>query len=136
MIIVDASVALKWIKEEESFRDKALDLFQKHKTGLDQIIVPNLIYIELANALVTKSNTSDELVKGALKFIFEAELKNYEVSQKTLLNTSALAKKYNTSVYDMLYAVVAKENKANLITADDKFIEKTGFKFVKHIKDI
>ena len=136
MIVIDASVALKWVKEEEAFREKALILFQKHKSGLDQITVPNLIYIEVANALVTKSSTTNKLIKTALKFIFAANLKNYELSPDTLLDASALARKYNTSVYDMLYAVIAKENKTTLVTADENFIRRTGFKFVKYIKDI
>ena len=135
MIVIDASVALKWIKEEELFRDKALELFQNHKTDKNQIIVPDLIYIEVSNVLVTKSSFTDDNVKQALRFLFKAELKNYELSEKYLVDTSVLAKKYQTSVYDMLYAVIAKKLKTVLITADVKFIQKTNFPYVKLLSE-
>ena len=35
----------------------------------------------------------------------------------------------------MVNSVVAKKNKAILVTADDKFIEKNDFKIVRHIRD-
>jgi len=45
---------------------------------------------------------------------------------------------YNQSdtLYDMIYAVVANENKTFLVTADSRFKEKTGFGFVKTLDEI
>ncbi|OGM19914.1 hypothetical protein A2714_04220 [Candidatus Woesebacteria bacterium RIFCSPHIGHO2_01_FULL_38_9] len=135
MIVIDASIALKWLKEGESYRDEALSLYQRHKTGKELIIAPSLIFIEIANALVTKSATTEETIKKSLSIVFKTNLKIHETDNENLIQASTFAKKFKTSVYDMLYAVVAKERSAILYTADEKFIEKTGFKFVKHIKD-
>ena len=68
--------------------------------------------------------------------MFSFNLASVKSTQKDIIKSIQLTKKYSTSVYDMLYAVLAKENKAILVTADEKFIQKTRFKFVKHIKDL
>ncbi|KKQ53343.1 hypothetical protein A2865_03905 [Candidatus Woesebacteria bacterium RIFCSPHIGHO2_01_FULL_39_17] len=136
MIVIDASVALKWILEKEEYSDKALLIYKDHIEGKETVLVPELLFIEVANTLVTKSQlTIDEVSKG-LSFVYKASLNTGGVDEKNILKISRLAKKYSTSVYDMLYAVIAKENKTILVTADEGFIQKTGFKFVKHIKDI
>lgn len=135
-MIVDASMALKWIKSEEADREKALFIYQNHLTGKELIIVPTLFFTEVANALVTKSETTQKTIKKDLKFIFESKLNVYEPNEKDILQTTRLAKKYQTSVYDMLYAVVARKHKTRLITADENFVKKTGFKFVKLLKNV
>lgn len=136
MIVVDSSVALKWIKLDEAEREKALLLYRSHIAGKEKITVPRLLFIEAANALATKSHTTQGDIKEGLKFLFNVNLDITKEDDKTLLQAARLAKKYNTSVYDMLYAVVAKKHKTHLITADDNFARKTGFKFVKLLKDI
>jgi len=130
MIVIDASVALKWILEKEEYSDKALLIYKDHIEGKETVLVPELLFIEVANTLVTKSQlTIDEVSKG-LSFVYKASLNTGGVDEKNILKISRLAKKYSTSVYDMLYAVIAKENKTILVTADEGFIQKTGFKFV------
>ncbi len=136
MIVIDASTALKWILSLEEYSDKALKLYKDHIENRKEILVPSLIFIEIANTLVTKSDLTKTEVKMGLKFIYAANLKSHETSEKEILEASTLAKKYKTTVYDMLYAVIAKNKNCELITADENFIKKTGFKFVKHISEI
>ena len=136
VIAIDASVAFKWIVEREKNRNKALLLYKNHTEGKETIIVPRFILLEIANALVTKSKTTSAFVQSGLEVILEAKLSIYKIKDKDILKASRLAKKYKTTVYDMLYAVIAKNKGCDLITADKKFIEKTGFKFAKHISEI
>lgn len=136
MIVIDSSVALKWVKIDEAERKEALLLYQNHIAGKEKIIVPNFLFIEAANALATKSHTNQKDIKEGLKFLFDANLDIAKEDDKTLLQAARLAKKHNTTVYDMLYAVIAKKNKAILITADENFVKKTGFKFVKLLKNV
>lgn len=135
-MIVDASIAIKWIKEEEDYRDKANELLRRHLSKEEIISVPSLFFIEFANSLVTKSATLSKTIRKHLKFIYSKDFTIYQPEERDLLNTSLLAKKYKTTVYDMLYAVVAKKYKTVLITADEQFIKKTKFSFVKHISQI
>lgn len=136
MIVVDASVAIKWVKKDEKDQEKAFELYQAQINNQQAITVPKYLFVELANALVTKSDFLDKEVKTALEFIYQANLSIYEVDKEDIFQASALAKKYKTTVYDMLYAVVAKIHKTILVTADEKFIAKTRFSFVRHLTDM
>ena len=136
MIVVDASVAFKWFtSENEVYREKALIILQNHLKNIETIMVPSLIYLEVANALVTKIKSTEKTIKKNLQFLNEADLKIDSFTKTDYINAAILAKKHKTTVYDMLYAVIAKKLNTILITADDKFIEKTKFSFVKLIRD-
>ena len=136
MIVIDASVAIKWIRQEESCRHQALLLHAQHLSATQAIIVPELFFIEIANALATKSDFSAPEVKTGLELIYQAHLNIYQLHQTDIFTAAQLAKKYKTSVYDMLYAVIAKTHHTTLITADENFLKKTRFKFVKLLQDI
>lgn len=136
MIIVDSSVAVKWIQEKEEDSDIAFLLATNHRNHTEEILAPDLLYVEIANALATKPTSTPQIIKESLSGIFKLELKPYSLSHEDILKSALLAKRYNTSAYDMLYAVIAKKKKCKLITADEKFVVKTRFKFVKLLKDI
>lgn len=131
MIIVDASIVFKWIKSGEHDADKALLLYNDHIYGKEEVLVPSLLFIEIANAIATKSKTTEKVIKQAIHFLYAAQLHVYEEGMEDILEVSVLAKKHKTSVYDMLYAVIAKRKKIFLITADAQFVKKTRFSFVK-----
>lgn len=130
MIVIDASVGIKWIQEEEN-RKSAITLRDGHLTGEEKIIVPGLFFYEIANALSTKSAADDTYIKEGLNFIFHSHLIVENDNPKDLILSSVLAKKYNTSVYDMFYAVIANKHRTILVTADERFVSKTKFPFVK-----
>ena len=131
MIVVDASIMGKWVLEDEVGIEDALLLLNNHTKGIEEIIVPELVFYEVANALATKSKISATQTSLALNKIFKLQLRIYHPNQSDIIESATLARKYKTSVYDMLYAIVAKNHKATLITADEKFINQTTFKFVK-----
>lgn len=136
MIIVDTSVAIKWLNKEEKDSELAYSLYKKHIAGIEKIVVLPLLFIEAANTLATKSNSAREDIKNGLTFLFEADFTLHNVVLEELVDAGVLAKKYHTSVYDMLYAVIAKNKKCILVTADEKFIEKTKFKHVKLLREL
>ncbi|MDP3758645.1 MAG: hypothetical protein Q8Q86_02905, partial [Candidatus Daviesbacteria bacterium] len=55
MIIIDSSVVFKWFDETETDGEQALRILRSHLSKSDNIIVPDLILYELANAWSTKS---------------------------------------------------------------------------------
>jgi len=135
MIVLDASVLVKWIKEDEEDADKARLLYFRHKNNNEKIVVPYLIFIELANYLATKSQTSKILIEKALNYLFDIDLGVYQVERNDLIEAAVLAKQYKTSVYDMLYALIAKRHKTLLVTADERFVKVTKFPFVKTLSE-
>jgi predicted nucleic acid-binding protein len=137
MIVIDASVAFKWFKTiKENFVDEADKLLALHLAQKQTIIVPDLLPVEIANALTTKSAASEKAIRIDINKLYELNLKIHKTSQKNLVEASLLAKKHKTSVYDMLYAVVAKEHNTILYTSDNNFIKKTRFRHVKHISEV
>jgi len=131
MIVIDASIAIKWIKEEEEDRELALTLYTDHTSEKETILVPPLFFIEVANSLVTKSSIKVSTIKKDLEFLYNIHLGLFEPDKDILVKTSLMAKEFRTTVYDMLYAIIAQERKTVLVTADRKFKEKTEFSFVK-----
>ena len=130
MIIIDASVANKLVLPLEENHNKVKEIFRKHAQSIEEIVVPELVLYEIANTLATKSAiTLDKMVKS-LSMIYKADLHIHHCQETEVKEAAKLAKKYKTSVYDMLYAVVAKKYNTILITADKQFIKQTGFKFV------
>lgn len=136
IMIVDASVGVKWILSDETHRAEALFLLQRHANNTEALTVPDLFFHEIANALATKKNVSLIFLKRSLDVIFGANLNSYSPTNKEIHQAAQLAKRHGTTAYDMIYAVVAKNKQDTLITADEKFVEKTGFKFVKLLSEI
>ena len=136
MIALDASVVTKFINTQEKESDIAEKLFQAHIEETEKILVPTLLFFEVANALATKSDLKDEYIKRGLSLLYNANFAIYEVNQEDMIEASLLAKKYKTSVYDMVYAVIAKNKKVNLITADNKFANKVNFPFVQTLSKL
>lgn len=136
MIALDASVVTKFINTQEKESDIAEKLFQAHVEETEKILVPTLLFFEVANALATKSHLKEEYIKRGLSLLYNANFVIYEVNQEDMIEAALLAKKYKTSVYDMVYAVIAKNKKVNLITADNKFANKVNFSFVQTLSEL
>lgn len=116
-LVVDASVALKWVLLEEN-RERALALLAE-----DELIAPDLLHVECANALtmrVRRGLISPVDARDALQVILYAPV---------LIRTSAslVAKAHDLSIelgrtaYDSLYLALALTEGAVLVTADGKF---------------
>ncbi|MEK7577831.1 MAG: type II toxin-antitoxin system VapC family toxin [Patescibacteria group bacterium] len=131
MNVIDASVAIKLLKSTEDDADRAKKLLHDHLTKATRITVPSLLYLEVANALVTKSIYTQEDIEELLHLLNTFDFVIHSFTKKNLVDAARLAKQYKTSVYDMLYAVIAKEHGCKLITSDEKFCKKTKFPFVQ-----
>ena len=131
MKVVDASVVMKVLQAGEINRDLAEAMVRAHVEGVEKLIAPDLLYIEVANALSTKTKTTQGKIKESLEWIYDLNLIREELGQTELVKASIWAKKYNVAVYDMIYAVLANKLGVEMVTADRKFAQKTGFKFVK-----
>lgn len=136
MIILDASIVVKWIKQDEEDVDIALSLYNSHLKKKENIVAPRLLFYEVANFLATKPRSTSKTIKINLAFLFNSNLTFHIETNEELKDATLLAKKYKTSVYDMLYAVVAKNKKCILVTADENFVKKTKFRHVKLLKEL
>lgn len=121
-IVIDASVAIKWVIEENG-SSEALAL---HKAV--SLVAPDLLTAECANILWKKTRrdelSSDEAVAAA-RLIQGADLEL--VPTRHLLNTAtSLAIELDHPAYDCIYLALALDNVWRLATADDRLRRKLG----------
>ncbi|MDO8657946.1 MAG: type II toxin-antitoxin system VapC family toxin [Candidatus Levybacteria bacterium] len=138
MVIIDASVVFKWFTVDEKEQDlvPALKLLDLHLHKKEIIIVPDLLLYELANALATKTKMTLNKIKTNLQDLEDIQLKLIPVTFKLISKAITFSKTYKVSAYDAIYAVLAKEKKCNLITADVKFIKKVGLSHIKNLDTV
>ncbi|MCL5675711.1 MAG: type II toxin-antitoxin system VapC family toxin [Patescibacteria group bacterium] len=128
-IIVDASLCLKWVFEEENSK-LARELLKKKEGNQLLFFAPNLWEYEIINALASaarRKKISSQKSQDFLKLLLNAKPETISVSE--LLNKCLLnCKKYDISGYDSAYVTLAKENKLVLVSSDDKLIAKVNNK--------
>lgn len=123
MIILDASVVIKWFQEERD-SERAISYQIKHARGKEQIVAPDLLLYEVTNVLRHKKSVNDEVIDGALNILAALELSLFSFSPVELKEVSRFARLYEVSVYDALYVVLAKRLGCSLVTADKKLCQK------------
>lgn len=122
MIVLDASVIIKWFQEEEG-SDRALVIQQRHERGEDMIVVPALALYEITNVLRYRRLTTEK-VETILDILEDLEMGVFSFSSAELKEVLRFARKHDLSVYDAVYAVLAERLGCSLITADQKLHKK------------
>lgn len=135
MIVIDSSVIFKWFDANEDFHLQAKGYLRQHLSRENEILIPDLLLYEITNAWTTKSKLDEKDVKDNLARLEKYSLKIIPINFELLKKAAWLSKKYQVSVYDAIYAIMAEEKKCNLITADDKFANKINLPFVKKLSD-
>lgn len=129
MIVVDASLAVKWMLwETDSLQ--ALDFLKNHGS---ELCAPELIFTEVAGAIVRRANQNKPIQADALRALrkwtiawSDHAVKNYRVTQRRLFTASSLALRLGHPLKDCLYLTLASELGCELATCDDKFRRKAS----------
>jgi predicted nucleic acid-binding protein len=124
MIVLDSSVALKWIFADEDDAEHAVRVRDEHVSGKNEIAVPSLFFYEIANVLATKVKLSPDEALEAFGLISAFEFNVHELDNSEYLEAMTLALKHKISVYDASYHVLASHLGCSFLTADRKFWEK------------
>lgn len=115
-IVIDASVALKWVLDEPG-SDAADALLN------EELIAPALWLLEAANALWRRTQRGEITAEEAKERL--AELYNAPVTTITidddLLAAADLANQLGHPVYDCLYLAMAIRENTYVVTADSRF---------------
>jgi predicted nucleic acid-binding protein len=120
-LAVDASVAVKWFsrKDEKCLR-RALDIRDAHVAGIVEAQVPDLLYYEVANALVTKARFSREMARSAASALFALSLSTVPIGASLLDVAVDLSHRNSITVYDACHLAVAMSRRCPLVTANPK----------------
>jgi predicted nucleic acid-binding protein len=114
-LVLDASIAVKWFADEVHS-----DAARRLLTGQYELVAPELIYAEVANAFVKRwrrNEVSRELAEDAVVHFGRAPLRT---APTVGLLTAAwkIATEYDRSLYDALYVALAVTQSCPLVTAD------------------
>jgi len=124
MIVLDSSVALKWIFADEEGAEHAERVRDEHVSGKSEIAVPSLFFYEIANVLATKVKLSAEEAMEAFELISAFEFDVHELDSSEMMEVMSFTMKHKVSAYDASYHVLASRLGCRFLTADRKFWEK------------
>lgn len=123
MIVLDASVIMKWFQEEPD-SDRALSFETQHVSGVEIIAAPDLLFYEITNVLRFKKNVDLAMARSALELLAKTGIHFFAFSLQEMTEIFEFARNFNITVYDASYAILAKRLGRNFITADRKLYEK------------
>ncbi len=126
MIVLDASVALKWIFADEDGALDALAIRNAHISGENEIAVPSLFFYEVANVLATKARLSATEAQAAFRLFGDFEFMVCDLDPDDFLEAVHISHNNRISVYDACYLVLALRLGCSMTTADVKFQEKVS----------
>ena len=129
-VVVDASVAVKWILPEQD-HEQALMVQEQYQNEQLDILAPYLLVSEVANVLWKRQSRGD-IGPDTARRCFQQFLDDCP----TLLDVAAvsaaalaLAMAHRRPVYDYLYLALALEQRCDVITADERFFNAVNMAF-------
>lgn len=119
MSVLDASVVLKWVVDEED-SDKALEVREEYFRGTDEVVVPDLLLYEIANALRYHSGFGVDEIKSAVGTLFDMGIEIVAPTRSLLDRAVDISKADNITCYDAVYLALAEDIDELFVTADEK----------------
>ena len=137
-LVLDASIAVKWLNPHEPLADKANLIRDDYERGQVSLLVPTFWEYEVANGLnkaVARGHLSEEEGREAITLLLAlpAQKEPLPSSQESY----ASARRYQRSVYDSWYLHLAETTGCEFWTADQKLYNalKDAFPWVRWLAD-
>jgi len=124
MIVIDASIAIKWFVDEAG-REKAERVLAQIKAQPAEFAVPDLFYLEMMSVLVRLIERPAELDQ-VISDLFDLGMIQVRVGAKLLKEASEIGLTYKLSGYDAVYAACARALGGRWLTADHKAHQKVA----------
>lgn len=119
-LVIDASVAVKWVVEEDG-TPEAINVLNKHALSS-----PDLLIAECANILWKKvklAELSEEQAMLAARLLQRADVEILP-TRHLMERALRLALELDHAAYDCIYLALALENHRPFVTADDRLRRK------------
>jgi predicted nucleic acid-binding protein len=123
MLVIDASVAVKWFVREDG-HNQAFALSQ----AALELAAPDRLFLEVANVLRRKTKQGEIVHEHAALALEQLPglIRTVVPSVSLLQDAFALAQQLDHSVYDCAYLACARLLDADLLTADERFSGKAA----------
>jgi len=124
-LVLNASVAVKWLLADEPLVPEARKLLQEFQEGVwEELIVPEFCLREVANALWVAYRrgriTEEEARVGWFSFL---QLNLHILPDPPLSDVLDFALRFGVPVYDSIYIVLAQREGCPLLTADERLFQ-------------
>jgi predicted nucleic acid-binding protein len=119
--VIDASIAVKWVIPEVFS-----DLADRVRDGTEDVLAPDLLLVEVANALWRKT-TAREISAREADAAFDLVRRSgidLRPAGPLLPRAMDLARRLDHSVYDCVYVALAEREEATLVTADQRLLRR------------
>jgi predicted nucleic acid-binding protein len=119
-LVVDASVGVKWVIDEAG-SDLATSIIAGRS-----LLVPDLFWIEAANALVAKVRRGEltrAQAQDAWHDLSEAPLSTRPMTAESLAPALGIAHDFVHPIYDCIYLALSIAEHTKVVTADRRFVE-------------
>ena len=136
MIVLDASVALKWFVDGEPLVDESREVLEAIGRNPRPYLVPELFMNEILAVLVRLPRASVEQVTTAITLIESLGLRRIGNGHDLLQVAARCACDWRLSGYDAVYVAAAKLTEGTWLTANDKAAVRVRDKhLVTHVRD-
>ena len=122
--IVDASIAIKWLLDDEDFTAEARAILDAFQEGEVDLLAPDHLYHEALNALRTgvrmerlRAHDAEEVMHAFLDLGIPTV-----VGSALFVPAFGIALAYNCAFYDGLYLALANETGSSLVHADRRLL--------------
>ena len=120
-LVLDASVGVKWFSaKDETSLAQALAIRDAHIDGYALIVVPDLFFYEVANAIAQKKFIPSEAVQSAITNMFALAITAVSIDYDLLAVSVTLSRQLNITVYDSVYMALASKYNYPLVTANPR----------------
>jgi len=134
ILILDASVAVKWFSPEP-LREQASAIRRDFVDGRVELEAPTLLPYEVANALRYNPRFGVEEVKAALKALNDMQLVLHPFEEQLIDAATELAFRFGVTVYDAAYVALAVMRRGVLYTADGEVVARVSSDNVRHLSE-
>jgi predicted nucleic acid-binding protein len=122
--VLDSSVILKWFLQNEILGDRALKLRAAFLEGRARVVAPPLLIYEVANVLRYNKAMTRVQIERSLGSLLNMGFDWVAPTAPVIRRAVAIAREYDTSVYDASFAAAAEAMGADFITADERLVRR------------
>jgi predicted nucleic acid-binding protein len=128
MIILDASVVLKWFIPDEAQRDNAIKVLDFLVDHPDAFAAPDLLFIETAAVFARAKGITLAQRQQYVTYLEELGINRIRTGHEVLSTALELADRWGLSGYDCIYLATATLLHGQWLTADERAIKRVRAK--------
>lgn len=120
-LVLDASVGVKWFSAKgEASLPQALAIRDAQVDGHTLIVVPDLFFYEVANAIAHKQAIPLEAIQSAVVSMFALGMSAVSIDPDLLEASVRLSRQLGITVYDSCYIALAEKYSCPLVTGNPR----------------